>query len=161
MSAYSPSLVANAFLYKARQSGAQLSHMKLQKLVFFMHAWSLALAGGSVVAARPEAWTYGPVFDTLYHELKGFGSRPVDGYLVQMNPLSGQREAQIPHQADEGFWRLLDQVWGRYSPLTALQLSELSHEPGGPWEQARKALKLQLDDEVVRDFYRAKLAHGA
>lgn len=160
MSAYSPSLVANAFLYKARQSGAKLSHMKLQKLVFFVHAWSLAMKGVSAVADRPEAWTYGPVFDALYHELKGFGSRPVDSYLVQMNPASGQREPQMPLQTDAEFWGLLEQVWDRYSPFTALQLSELTHEPGSPWEQARKATKLLLADEAVRDFYRAKLTHA-
>lgn len=161
MNEYSPGLVANAFLYKARQSGAQLSHMKLQKLVFFLHAWSLALAGHSVVSARPQAWTYGPVFDALYHELKGFGSHPVDNYLVQMNPHTGQIEAQIPVQSDANFWDLLEQVWERYSPFTAIQLSELSHEPGSPWEQARKTMKLLLDDEAVMDFYRAKLTHAA
>lgn len=118
------------------------------------------MKGSSVVADRPEAWTYGPVFDALYHELKGFGSRPVDSYLVQMNPASGQREPQIPRQTDGEFWTLLDQVWERYSPLTALQLSELSHEPGGPWELARNAVQLLLDDDAVRDFYRAKMTHA-
>ena len=38
MVTYSTNLVANAFLYRARQSVVQVSHMKLQKLVFFMHA---------------------------------------------------------------------------------------------------------------------------
>lgn len=159
MATYSPSLVANAFLYKARNSGAQVSHMKLQKLVFFMHAWSLASTGSSYVSERPEAWTYGPVFDSLYHELKSFGSRDVDAFLTQMNPAAGERQPMIPVLSDTEFWNLLNQVWDRYSPLSALQLSALTHEAGSPWEKARQTKSGWIRDELVRDYYRPQLQH--
>jgi uncharacterized phage-associated protein len=157
MSAYRPSLVANAFLYKARQSGVQITHMKLQKLVFFVHAWSLATTGASTVNERPEAWPYGPVFDSLYHELKTFGSRSIDAYLTQMNPQTGERQAQMPVVSDTAFWGLLEQVWERYSPLSAMQLSALTHEAGSPWEAARKAQTIWLSDEAIRTYYGAQL----
>ncbi len=160
MFTYSPSLIANAFLYKARQTGAQLSHLKLQKLVFFVHAWGLALKGKSPVQDSPQAWPYGPVFESLYHELKGFGSKPVDSYLLQMNPQSGKLEPQIPVQTDTDFWALLGQVWDRYSTFSAVQLSALTHESGGPWEKARQGQVLSLTDDAVRDYYRGKLQHG-
>ncbi len=160
MDSYSPSLVANAFLYKAQQSHVHLSHMKLQKLVFFMHAWSLAAHGESVVSERPEAWTYGPVFDSLYHELKTYGSRNIDAFLTQMNRETGERQALIPVLRDTPFWALLDEVWERYSPLSALQLSALTHESGGPWEKARRSGNGWLADEIVRDHYKAQLQHG-
>lgn len=118
------------------------------------------MKGRSAVIAQPQAWPYGPVFETLYHELKGFGSRPVDGYLLQMNPTSGQREPQMPLQEDAEFWGLLNQVWERYSPFTAIQLSALTHEPGGPWDKARQTLALHLSDDGVRDYYREKLKHA-
>ena len=156
MSSYTPSLVANAFLYKARQSGAQMSHMKLQKLVFFMHAWSLAALGKSFVAETPEAWPYGPVFGTLYHELKTYGSRNIDSYLLQINARTGHLEAQIPVLKDQAFWGLVDQVWDRYGSLSALQLSALTHEPGGPWEKARLG-HVPLSNEIIRDHYRVQL----
>jgi uncharacterized phage-associated protein len=159
MATYSTSLVANAFLYKARQSGVQVSHMKLQKLVFFIHAWSLASTGASYVDERPEAWPYGPVFGSLYHELKSFGSRDIDSYLMQMNSETGERQALIPVFSDGAFWGLLDQVWNRYGSFSALQLSALTHESGGPWEQARQTHVGWLPDEVVRDYYRPQIQH--
>ena len=159
MATYNTSLVANAFLYKARQSGAQVSHMKLQKLVFFMHAWSLASSGESYVNETPEAWTYGPVFDSLYHELKNFGSRDIDSYLTQMNSETGERQTLVPVFTDTAFWGLLDQVWDRYSPLSALQLSALTHEAGGPWEQARRSGRGWLSNDIVRDHYRPQIPH--
>jgi uncharacterized phage-associated protein len=157
MDRYSPSLVANAFLYKAKQAGVPLSHMKLQKLVFFVHAWSLALHQESMVTERPEAWPYGPVFDGLYHELKGYGSRNIDGYLMQMNPQTGERQSMVPQFQDATFWGLLDQVWQRYSSFSAMQLSALTHEAGGPWQHARQRGAGWLDDQQVASHYRAQL----
>lgn len=160
MATYGPSLVANAFLYKARQSGDRLGHMKLQKLVFFMHAWSLAIMGTSFVEERPVAWPHGPVFESLYHELKMFGPCSIDSYLLQLNPLTGQREAQMPAFSDADFWGLLAQVWDRYSPFSALQLSALAHEKGGPWDQARNEKRAHLEDAATRSHYEAKLIGG-
>jgi uncharacterized phage-associated protein len=158
MAQYSPSLVANAFLYKAQLTRAQVSHMKLQKLVFFVHAWSLAATGSSYVSERPEAWTYGPVFDSLYHELKNFGSGNINTYLTQMNPESGERQAMLPVFSDNAFWELLNQVWDRYSHFSALQLSALTHEPGGPWEQARQAHVGWLADESILNYYKPMIS---
>lgn len=155
---YSPSLVANAFLMKAGQSGVQITHMKLQKLVFFLHAWALALHGGTPLAERPEAWPYGPVFDSLYHELKGFGSGPINQYLLQMDPNTGERKPMIPQYEDNVFWVLLGQVWERYKDLSAMQLSTLTHEPGGPWDIARKENHGWLKDDIVRNYYGAQLS---
>ena len=160
MSVYVPALIANAFLYKARGAGARLSHMQLQKLVFFVHAWGLALRGESPLAERPQAWPYGPVFETLYHQLKGFGSSDIGVYLEQMNPHTGRFEALIPSQADVGLWNLLGQVWEKYGNFSAMELSALTHEPGGPWEATRNAQQLVLSDEQVQQYYRAKLQYA-
>lgn len=154
---YSPRLIANAFLVKARESGVQFTHMKVQKLVFFMHAWSLALHGKSVVSERPQAWPYGPVFESLYHELKGYGSSAVDSFLKELNPATGELAAMAPSPKDEEFQRLLGQVWDRYSNFTALQLSALTHETGGPWELTRKSRAGEIADELIRDHYQKKL----
>ena len=66
-------IVANAVLYRAKLRGLAISHLKLQKLVFFTHAWRLAVHGVPAVDERPEAWEYGPVFNSLYYRLKGSG----------------------------------------------------------------------------------------
>ena len=160
MAAYSPSLVANAFLYRAMESRAPLSHMQLQKLVYFVHAWSLAIHGASMLTERPQAWTYGPVFDSLYHELKGYQSRNVDAYLEQMNPGTGQRSTMVPAFNDAAFWNLLDQVWQRYGKFSAMQLSAMTHELGGPWDRARQSNAGWLDDHLIAEHYRAQL-HAA
>lgn len=131
--------------------------MKLQKLVFFVHAWSLALKGLSVVNEPPEAWQYGPVFSSLYHELKSYGSSDISTLLQEFNPATGQLAALVPNHSDANFWPLFDKVWERYGQFNALQLSALTHESGGPWEHAYSQKMANIPNELVASYYRQKM----
>lgn len=157
---YTPRVVANALLRKAKSSGAKLSHLKLQKLAFFLHAWNLALHGKPLIDEQPEAWPYGPVFSTLYSELRSHGSKDIEGFIKEVDPKTGREVALVPNPGDEAFWQLVDQVWERYGKLTASQLSSLSHVQGGPWALARKDNLDDISNQSIADFYRPQLVHG-
>ncbi|MDR2853090.1 MAG: DUF4065 domain-containing protein [Burkholderiaceae bacterium] len=157
---YSPRVVANALLKKAASSRVELTHLKLQKLAFFMHAWNLALDDTPLINEQPQAWPYGPVFSTLYQDLKGFGSKPIERYIKEIEPQSGREVALIPSLKDKKFWALADQVWDRYGGLTAAQLSSLSHTEGGPWMQARRNGLSEIPNQSIIDFYKPQLVHA-
>ncbi|WP_431102364.1 Panacea domain-containing protein [Roseateles noduli] len=154
---YSPAIVANAVLYRAKQRGIRISHLKLQKLIFFIHAWRLALQGLPAVDERPEAWEYGPVFETLFHRLKNLGHEAICQYIETVEARTNAYQALMPSIEDAAFWRILDQVMDRYGGLSASQLSTLGHEPGGPWSTARAAKQAVIPDDSIRSFYREKL----
>ncbi|HEY1398994.1 Panacea domain-containing protein [Roseateles sp.] len=154
---YSPAIVANAVLHRAKERGLSVSHLKLQKLVFFTHAWSLAIEGVPAVDERPEAWEYGPVFNSLYYRLKGSGHDAITALIETVDAQTNAFAALIPSPVDATFWRILDQVMDRYGSFTPSQLSTLSHEAGGPWEQARNSKQAVISDESVRQFYRGML----
>lgn len=153
---HSPSIIANAFLHAGQPRGIKLDHLKLQKLVFFAHAWSLALHGQSVVDERPQAWTFGPVFDSIYQRLGDTKGR-VTQLLKTFNPTSGQQEGLIPSLNDAPVWDMVNQVLERYGHFTAQEMSALGHEPGGPWEVARAMAQLHIPDETIVASYRHKL----
>jgi uncharacterized phage-associated protein len=155
--AYSPRIVANALLWDAKKRNGSLTHMKLQKLVFFMHAWSLALYGAPLVTEKPQAWQYGPVFPSIYHELKSFGSGNITSMLAELNTATGQFVPLVPNPQDERFWSLLKRVWDRYGGFSAGQLSALTHESGGPWERAYKNAQREIPDDWIANHYRHKL----
>jgi uncharacterized phage-associated protein len=154
---YPPAVVANAVLYRAKQRGIRISHLKLQKLVFFIHAWRLALQGLPAVNERPEAWEFGPVFETLFHRLKNLGHEAIRQYIETVEAQTNVYRTLMPSTEDAAFWRVLDQVMDKYGCLSASQLSTLGHEPGGPWSMARAAKQAVIPDDSIGTFYREKL----
>lgn len=125
--------VANSFLKKNFEEGpASITPMKMQKLVYFLHGWHLAITGKPVIDETFRAWQYGPVEENLYHMLKKYRGRPVTDYLKQ--PVEGEERAYAVAHTEEMFHKVLDMVWRKYSKYTAIQLSAMTHQAGTPWD---------------------------
>lgn len=138
--------------------------MKLQKLVYIAHGWHLAITDGALIYERVEAWPYGPVIPDLYHALKHCGHAPIRERLtdvdlstfdvVPASLLSGANPATDETQ------NIVNRVWSSYGPLTALQLSTMTHKPGTPWDTVAKQHNTKqprgfvIEQELIRDHYR-------
>ncbi len=136
---YKTDAVVNYFLELANIDGEAISPMKLQKLLYLAHGWSLALADKPLLDKEIQAWKYGPVIPSVYQTFKEFGNDDItirasgfsyeDGKFVTLYP-------ELPDGIEHQWVRdLLKKVWEIYKPLTAAQLSTLSHLPGSPWSQ--------------------------
>lgn len=151
---YVPAHVANAFLYRANQEGVtDVDPLKIQKLVYFLHGWFLATRGMPALGERFQAWPYGPVLSSLYHEFKTNGSSPISGYAREIDPVSGQYRSMMVPREDKPFFEVFDAVWNRYKGLNGLQLSALTHAEGTPWQRARVRGDSYLSDpEIAAHF---------
>ena len=70
----SPFDVANWFTCSLdREAGDSITHLKLQKLIYYSQAWSLALNGIALFEEDFEAWAHGPVIPEVYQEYKEYG----------------------------------------------------------------------------------------
>ena len=146
--------VANHFLDLAR-SGSGLDPMKMQKLVYFAHGWHLAFKGAPLIEDEFQAWDYGPVVPTLYHEFKKWGREKIgqpaqtwevektqDGIVVGVYPrhpsLDDYKDAMS--DIDMKFVKdLLTKTWKTYKSFSGVRLSRLTHIKDGPWDNARQA----------------------
>ena len=142
--AHSQVAVARFLLVEAAKRDFVVTPMKLQKLVFLAHAWMLALYGMPLVGGRLEAWDFGPVFPALYRRLKHRGAEPLSA-------------ADLP-ESDEAFEddvrELLVWIVERYGPLTAAQLSRLTHRKNSPWELSRRhGRNERISTQMIRFYY--------
>jgi len=97
-----------------------LDPLRLQKLVYFSQAWSLAWDKHALFEEEIEAWRWGPVSPTLWRGQHAG---------VQGNPdrLSESEQATVLA------------VLNFYGQLTDSQLVDLSHKDT-PWREARRGL---------------------
>ena len=132
---YSPKSIANYFLDLAKASGQSISPMKLQKLVYYAHGWYAGHTGQPLINEAVEAWQYGPVIPSLYHEFKRFGAGSIS---CKATDLEGAELREVPAPEDPALRQFLNNVWTSYGQFTGIRLSEMTHAPDGPWDQTWK-----------------------
>ncbi len=120
---------ANRFIQLGIANGNLIDPMKLQKLVYIAHGWSLAKVGTGMIRESVEAWPYGPVVPSLYTTFKNYRSSNIDAPVVFYE--SQRSFNAVDEQNIEG-------VWDEYRKWTAIQLSMLTHEKGSAWDLTRK-----------------------
>lgn len=165
---YDSKAIANYFLDRAEQSGRKLDPMQIQKLVYFAHGWYLAANGAPLIDEMVEAWPWGPVIPSLYHEFKTFGKNPVTRKASNLKLVDGEKGdyAVIEPTIGDGesastTRQLLDLIWNGYGKLSGIQLSNLTHKEGSPWyitwQQAQGRKNVDIPDELIRDYFRSQL----
>lgn len=122
--------VAKRFLELASEEGVQVTHMKLQKLVFFAQLVSLKSFNGTPIHDNTTyAWDYGPVVRELYDRIHCFGRES-----IQLRDASGNEVfAGAQPIDDEDAAYVIKATWDKFKGWTAYQLSMLTHRPNSPW----------------------------
>lgn len=168
--AYSAIAVANAFIEKAKGKGINdLSPMKLQKLVYFAHAWMLAIVDKPLIKDNVKAWKFGPVIDSVYHEFKSFGSSNISTLGTEFEGLESDDVFDIKYvipklpKSDETASAIIDAILDTYGDRSAISLSNLTHEPGSAWCITRAQHKdgavreFIIDNEIIKSAMKKKL----
>jgi uncharacterized phage-associated protein len=161
--------VANLFLEFAERDHRPISPLKVQKLVYFAHAWHLANFKTPLLNEPIEAWQYGPVIKSLYHDLKEFGRDDIPaGARVTRSHIDDQWKVYVttPTIDDDRAKQLIESVWNVYRVYTAVQLANLTHEPGSPWWQIQKMFPermphgMEISDASIGEYF-ARFAAAA
>jgi uncharacterized phage-associated protein len=127
-----PSLaVANFFVEQSIQTGIELTPMKLIKIVYIAHGWSLAMRKAPLIDEGVEAWKYGPVVRSVYDKFKHYR----DSQITQMAQISDGVNLFSPQVHDMEIRNFLQSVWSTYSKFSGWQLSFITHEDGTPWSE--------------------------
>lgn len=131
---YDVRALGNWVLDRADQMGRPVSNLALNKLVYFIYQYFLITRGQILTQARIEAWEHGPVFREIYHSFKGSGSSAITGRASAFDVETKQMICATAKFEDSDIVAL-EEALNRYIGFDALQLREISHERGGPWDR--------------------------
>ena len=139
---YTVDNIADFFLSKE-----SISPKKLQKLVYYSYAWSIALLNDSpeniqfkLFESDVEAWVHGPVVPELYRKYKDFGWQEIPQVKDFDESIFASEILDI-----------LQQVWYVYGGFTGNQLEAISHKEM-PWIEARKGIPVCMaSSEIISD----------
>jgi len=120
-----------------------ISHLKLQKLVYFCQGYSIAFFNKPLFPDTIEAWPHGPVCPKLYHILKGYGSLPITASIEPEKISLNEEEKQLV--------RVVYDTYGQYS---AMKLRKISHEEG-PWKDTQTSAVISC--EAMSKYFTARV----
>ena len=139
-----------------------MSHLKLQKLIFYCDAYCLAYFDKELVTDQFEAWVHGPVSRKVYNSLK-------DKSILYSDLIYSKKEGE---DVDVEFGKLTqDQqdlilsVLGDLSKWTGIELEAATHKEK-PWLEARKGnseadkCNELISKDTTRLFYKTEINGG-
>jgi uncharacterized phage-associated protein len=138
-----------------------MSHLKLQKLLYYVQAWHLAILDDSIVEDQFRAWMHGPVSTKVWHHFKSANSPVFNAVKIDpkaaKNALGETRRILKPEQLS-----LIDDVETEYGKLNAYELEAQTHSEA-PWLNARagtapdESSNAIITKEAMKKFYRQRL----
>lgn len=141
---------------QVRESGESLSNLKLQKLMYYVQAWSLAFDGKKFFDGEFQAWVHGPVSREIYDRFASAKS------LYAEITEEDIREEFTPASLTDDERKHIDNVLSVYGKLSGPQLEEMTHSEL-PWIEARGRLRSwercenTISSISMERFYKARL----
>lgn len=133
MAPYDARAVANFILDHQKSKSRETTQLQLLKLIYFAHGWYLAMYNRPLIRNEFEAWEYGPVIRCIRECFKEHRDKPITTRAYQLDIFTGQQSI-VPPILEETDAHFIIAVCTEYSGHTGWQLSNMTHEPGSPWD---------------------------
>ncbi|EOO23370.1 hypothetical protein ICM_05510 [Bacillus cereus BAG1X2-3] len=114
-------MVAQYFLSRSTpNTDYSITHLKLQKLVYYAQAWHVALNGrdNPLFEDRIAAWVHGPVCRALYEEFKKYGRFEIE---------PEELPTELNEERNKKKLETLEMVWNNYGEYDGKFLEALTH----------------------------------
>jgi uncharacterized phage-associated protein len=125
-----------------------LSHMRLQKLLYYVQGWSLGVRNRPVFDSPIEAWRHGPVVRDAFPIFADHGDGPI--------PFSrASTGAGLPRPERD----FIASIWESYKGYSAAALRRKTHEEG-PWRDVwgdrddDDRCEEEIPQTIIAEFFR-------
>lgn len=157
---YSALVIASKFIDLGIQKGYPVNPMKLQKMVYFAHGLNLAKNNKPLINDEVQAWDYGPVIPSIYHNLKGFGNREINENPIPVG-ITIFNTFETQDVLDDESESIINLAFEITKNMSAIQLSNWSHSEGSAWQKTfdgshNKTIK----NEDIKDYFLSVINNG-
>src|SRR5882672_11176186 len=114
--------IANLLLSEFDPKRFDVSNLKLNKVLFYVHAFYLVRHSQPLIKNHFEAWEHGPVVRVVYHEFKSFGSAPITTLARHLDYETGTHDVIRFDDIDGAEHDFITRVATFYMQFSASQL---------------------------------------
>jgi uncharacterized phage-associated protein len=146
--------VCDYLILRVNEAG-YLNVLKLQKLLYYVQAWWLAIENKRCFKGGFQAWVHGPVSRKIYDRFK-------DKSMYSRVRSTDIRADFDPDAVPKPMRKHIARVLEAYGEYTDDQLEELTHDER-PWQEARDGYaprdrcEAVISEITMRDYYAARL----
>ena len=154
--------VANEFLLLGEEERIPIDQMKLQKLLFYAHAWYLGYNNAPLFEEDFEAWPWGPVVRDIYAQTIKYRRSPITNKIVEINSIGGRVDFYAPNGVECPIVKtFIKAVWDIHKAYTGIQLSNSTHAVGEPWTIIKEIYrtlenKPTIPNSLIASIYKSK-----
>ena len=122
-----------------------ITHLKLQKLLYFAQGLCLGKYGEKLYDEKIEAWRHGPVCPTVYQKFKHKSY-----YDIKLSEFSGNfNNIKVGSEA----YIVVEKVWEFLGGLSGPQLESITYQET-PWQEAiMKGFNIEIPEEDICNFF--------
>jgi len=147
--------ITDYLIDKSLKEGNPVTNKRLQKLLYYIQAWHLAINKEPLFNDKIEAWIHGPAIRSVYETYKSYVAKPIDKV----------RNSNIAQELGIETTRFIDRIVNAYSKYDTATLEYMTHAED-PWQKARKGLEInessnnEITQESMRDYYSERLVNS-
>lgn len=129
-----------------------ITNLKLQKLLYYVQGWHLAIYDECAFSEPLQAWVHGPAQPEVYFQYKKFRWKPID------------EDTSAP-TINARLSKHIDEVLAEYGTETGYALEHMTHAET-PWREARKNLPpdaestAEISCESMKVYFKQQMNHG-
>ena len=131
-----------------------ITHLKLQKLLYYAQGISLGLHNKQLFEENIEAWQHGPVVKDVYVYFSQFGRKNIE---INMDKKIEEIVKKI--ESNKEVLEVLNMTYNNFAIYTAWQLRQMTHENNTPWDitQKTKGLGQKIDNDLIEQYFKEEI----
>lgn len=146
---------ANTLIVRGVKEGLPLTNLHLQKLMYIVYGYCLVRHKIKPGGVKFQPWDLGPVVESVYNITHGFGSRGINDYCTEFDPVEQNLKYNVIAKEQTDFYVTFDEAWKKYRHRNVWHLVKFTHQPGFAWDKARRAHAKYLKVKDIEEEYKA------